>query len=452
MRAAPSEASRWDRWAIITFLLLIGYLTFTRSFAYLGLPMVGAPIPLYVGEAVLLAFLVFKIRESLSRLISGLITRMATSSVSWMIYLFLVYGGFETFRGVYLDSWPVLTALQTSVFNIYPLFFFFGLWIGEQYPTFLRTFIWALAWVGGIYGIAWILVLTQVIVYLPGTPGVPVFGQPASAYIAIFGLLCFESLRLKMWIPLILNGIVLLGLQVRGGWAGFLLGMVAWTFITRRFGRMGIASVAIVGLLMFAYVFNVTLPATGRGNRGDISARNIVAAVVAPFDRDAAAEYSPSARRYAGTAEWRTDWWRAIWRSVHDDPVRFVIGHGYGFSLRDLVPFLQDETELRTPHNVFFYALGYGGWLGVLLFVGLLGALARLLWRVYRLTGNPFGLVFMAVSIGVASFGDFFETPFGGIPFFIITGLCAAPIVLNERQGPREDTSERRSVVTTPLV
>ena len=27
----------------------------------------------------------------------------------------------------------------------------------------------------------------------------------------------------------------------------------------------------------------------------------------------------------------------------------------------------------------------------------------------------------------IASFGDFFETPFGAIPFFLIVGLAAAP-------------------------
>jgi hypothetical protein len=451
MRAVPVETPRWDRWTIVAFVLLVGYLTFTRSFAYLGLPVVGVPVPLYVGEAVLLAFLVFKFRESLSRLFSGMVMRTSTSAVSWTIYLFMAYGLFETFRGVYLDSLSALTALQTLVFNIYPLFFFFGLWIGERYPTFLRTFIWALAWVGGIYGIAWILVLTRVIAYLPGSAEVPIFGQPASAYVAIFGLLCFESMRLRTWIPLLLNGIVLLALQVRGGWAGFLLGMVAWTLITKRFGRVGVAATALAGLLLFSYVFDITLPATGRGNRGDISARNIVAAVVAPFDRETAVQYSSSAGRYAGTAEWRTDWWRAIWRSVHDDPVRFAIGHGYGFPLRDLVPFLEEEIDLRTPHNVFFYALGYGGWIGVLLFVSLLVTLARLQWRAYQVTGNPFGFVFMAVSIGVASFGDFFETPFGGIPFFLIVGLCASPVLLSERRET-SDTPEPRPVATTTFV
>jgi len=42
-------------------------------------------------------------------------------------------------------------------------------------------------------------------------------------------------------------------------------------------------------------------------------------------------------------------------------------GHGYGFPLGDLVPYLEGEF-IRTPHNEFFYALGYTGWIGVLLF------------------------------------------------------------------------------------
>jgi hypothetical protein len=442
------EQPRWNRWAITAFILLIGYLTLSRSFAYLGLPVLGLPIPLYVGEAVLSLFLLFHVRESFSRLFMGLIAPSVISFASWMIYFFLLYGLFQTVRGVYLDSWPLLTAVQTSVFNIYPLFFFFGLWLGEKYPSFLRSFIQALAWVGGIYGIVWILFLTRFAAFLPGTPGVPVFGQPTSAYIAVFGLLCFERNLVKVWIPLLLNAVVLLGLQVRGGWVGFLAGVVVWVVVTKRFGRLGIAVVSVVGLIMVAYVFNLSLPATERGGRGEISAQNIVGAVVAPFDRDAALEYSPTARRYAGTAEWRTDWWRAIWRSVHEDPVKSAIGHGYGFPLTSLVSFLEGRTDLRTPHGVFFYALGYGGWLGVLLFAGLLVGLTGLLRRTYQVTGNPFGLVFVATSLGVASFGDFFEAPFGAIPFFMIVGLCAAPTVLSERRSP-EMADESRLLETS---
>jgi hypothetical protein len=416
-----------DRWTFATLVLLLGYLTLTRSFAYLGLPTIGFPIPLYIGEAFLAAFLIFAARVSISRWVSSLVMPSRLSAIAWLIYFFVLYGVFELIRGVYLEDHPLLIALQGAVFSFYALFFFLGLWVGEKNPDFLGAFIRKLAWVQGVYGIAWILFLTRFEIFIPGTPGVPLFGQPAGSYFAILGLLCFERNLSRMWVPLLLNTFVLLALQVRGGWAGFLAGLITWAIVTKRFGRFLTASMVVVLLLIFGYVFDLKIPETTRGNRGEISARNIVGAVVAPIDKETALEYSVTAKRYAGTAEWRTDWWNAIWRSVHEDPVRSLIGHGYGFPLTSLVPFLEGRTDLRTPHGVFFYALGYGGWVGVLLFAALLTGIGFALWRVYRLTGNPFGLVFIAIALGVASFGDFFETPFGGIPFYIIVGLACAP-------------------------
>lgn len=98
---------------------------------------------------------------------------------------------------------------------------------------------------------------------------------------------------------------------------------------------------------------------------------------------------------------------------------------------------------LRTPHNIFFYALGYGGWIGVALFFLLQVSLARLLLRAYRVTGQPFGLVFWAMSLSLAFFGNFFETPFGAIPFYLLTGLAIAPVLLGRREAdapPRDVT------------
>jgi hypothetical protein len=48
------------------------------------------------------------------------------------------------------------------------------------------------------------------------------------------------------------------------------------------------------------------------------------------------------------------------------------------------VRYLKDFRDLRTPHNIFYYALGYSGWLGVLLFFSLQVACGALVSRVYK--------------------------------------------------------------------
>lgn len=418
------------RWSVVITILIVGYLTMTRSFAYLGLPTLGVPIPIYLGEFVLLVFLITKSGVSVSRWFSGLVRQSPISAVSWSIYFFILFGIFGVVRGVLLDGNDWIIALQNFVFNYYALFFFVGLWIGEQYPDLLRKCIRILAWSNGIYGIAWILALGAIPLTVPGGRA-PLFTQPAGTYVAILGLIAFEKNLRKVRLPLILCTFVLLGLQVRGGWAAFVTGLLTWAIVTKKFGRLAIGVASIGLILAVSLVFDLRLPANEGQNRGEISARNIAGAAIAPFNEDVALSFTDKAERHSGTTEWRRDWWSAIWRSVHDDPVSTMIGHGYGFTIAELVPFLEGRDDLRTPHNFFMYALGYGGWIGVLLFFAVLGTICRLLWRSYKLTDNPFGLVFVGTALGVAAFGVFFETPFGAIPFFLIVGMACAPAVIS---------------------
>jgi hypothetical protein len=85
------------------------------------------------------------------------------------------------------------------------------------------------------------------------------------------------------------------------------------------------------------------------------------------------------------------------------------------------------EADLRTPHDVFYYALGYSGWIGVLIFFSLQTGCAVLLWRVYRVTGQAWGLAVWAAGLTTAFFGNFMETPAGAIPFYLTMGLFVGP-------------------------
>lgn len=448
--AIPQQSTSTKKWATVTLLLILGYLSTTRSFAYLGLPALGVGVPIYLGEIVFFAFVFLKGDASIRPWFGSLVGMTPISAISWAIYFFVFFGLFQVLRGVVLDGNDIIIALQNFVFNYYSLFFFLGLWIGQRRPDLLIRCIRMLAWINGIYGVAWLLLLSRVPLTIPGS-GVQLFGQPAGTYFAILGLLAFEKDLRKVRVPLLLCSFVLLALQIRAGWAAFIVGLLTWAIVARKFGRLAIGVASIALLLTISVVFDVKLPANERQNRGEISARNIAGAAIAPFDRELAYQFTDQADRQAGTTEWRQDWWAAIWRSVHEDPVRTVIGHGYGFPLSDLVPFVEGRTDLRTPHNFFFYALGYGGWLGVGLLFWVMFAICKLLWKTHKLTGNPFGLVFVGTALGVASFGDFFETPFGAIPFFLIVGLAAAPGV-TQLEGARSQGAMPRKWLPAPAM
>jgi O-antigen ligase len=94
-----------------------------------------------------------------------------------------------------------------------------------------------------------------------------------------------------------------------------------------------------------------------------------------------------------------------------------------------LEPYLRHVEDLRTPHNVFYFALGYTGWIGVALFFGFQAALAVTLWRAWRASGQPFGIVLWMMAIIGGLVGNAFETPFGAIPFYLLTGMAAAELV-----------------------
>ena len=79
--------------------------------------------------------------------------------------------------------------------------------------------------------------------------------------------------------------------------------------------------------------------------------------------------------------------------------------------------YLKQNGDVRTPHNIFYYALGYSGWIGVAIFFALQLTCASMLWRVYRLTGQAYGLAVWAATLIAAFFGNVMETPFGAIPF-----------------------------------
>ena len=407
-------------WSKLLLLLVAGYLTLTRSFAHFGVPAAN----LFIGEIAIAVFLLAQPQNVLQRWMTALRQPSKLSEFSTAFACFLAYGWFEAVRGLGKGNAPLLT-LQGFAFHYYPICFFIGLWLGSEDPRLLRKVVRVLAWTNGVYGLLYIAILNRIPLGVPGTSDVPLFGQPAGSSIAILGLICLEPVLARVWHLLLMNLLVMLGLQVRAEFLGFILGVVLWSMLTRRFDRVLAGFVVVTAVLMAGLLADFRMPAPGtRG--GQISTREIIARVVAPADPELAAEYADNAKSLAGTATWRLNWWQKIWDDVHQDTETAIIGEAYGFPLADLVGYR--ERDLRTPHSVFFYALGYGGWIGVVVFFALQATLGRTLWLAWRTSGLTFGPVLWVTFLSGACFGNAFETPFGAIPFYLLTGLAAAPL------------------------
>ena len=416
-------------WFRTVSFLIIGYLCLGRSFAYLGIPAWHV----FIAEIILALYLISGPATRLGRWpwVARRITKLGRLFTFFLILF--AYGVFEVLRGISL-GYSSLTAVRDLAFNYYPIFLVLGFWVGLKSPGLAPRLFRTLAWFNGVYGLAYILLLDRVTWTFPGVSNqvapVPVFGTPEFSFVVLLGLLAYERDLRKIWHLLTLNCFVLLGMQVRAEWLGFAIGLLLLGWLTGRFKRILAGGFLVALLLVLMFVANFSLPGPELRGGAPISSRSLVGRAVAPFDADLAAQYTSFSQMDVDTTVWRTVWWLAIWNAVHQSRSLSLLGFGYGYPIGDLVPYLQGEF-IQTPHNAFFYALGYTGWIGVALFVFFQAELAWLLWRAFRHTGQPAGIVLWVAMLAYAQFTAFFEAPYGAIPFFLLLGMIlGAGIVL----------------------
>jgi hypothetical protein len=427
----PDRGRGTELWSKIAATLLFGYLCFSRTFAYVGIPW----WKIFIGEVVI-AMLYFSGPKVNGELwLWAALKAPALKRFSIVFTIFLAYGVLQVLHGIAVGN-PPLLALRDLAFHYYPLYFFLGLWAGLQRPDLLPKVLRIFAWFNGIYGTLYLVLGWERVQWVvPGvsdeiTP-VAIVVQPIYSFIALLGIVAYEK---KLWRSchlLALNTFAMLGIQTRTEWLAFAIGFIIWFLVTRRGKRLLQVATILAGLFAFMYITDFRLPGPESRGGGDISARQLTSRALAPFQADttdmrAASGYGVESRE--ATFVWRTVWWLLIWNSAHSDLTTALIGHGYGYALGDLAPYLAGQF-IRTPHNEFFYALGYTGWIGVFLFFFFQSEFLRLLRRAHSLTGEPLGVPFWAAMMAYGMFFPLGETPYGAIPFYLIVGWLAAPVL-----------------------
>jgi hypothetical protein len=392
--------------------LIIGYLLMTRSFAYLGVP----PASLFIGELAL-GLLLFTRTRALNWFLLNRTETLPLRAVRWAMLAYLSHGG-VAFAWALWQGYPTIDIVRMFGFHYYVLYLVFGVWAGIQFPGFLPQLVRTLAWATAIYGVLWVVVLNRVPLWIPGSPAVVVFGQPGSGGIVMLGLLAFGLAR-SHWPLLLCATFVFLGVQMRAEWLGGIAGLAILFMLGRNQQQM--IGILVAAILLVAVAFALDLKMDGAtGRDGELSVRGIVARSIAPINPQMASDLTGTDfTSFKGTVDWRTSWWEQIWLKINDHPsdAVFFLGMGYGYPIGELGAY--GTGGIRTPHNIFFYALGYHGWIGVLAFVTLQGVILFTMMRVYRRTGQPFGILFC----------NFFETPYGATPYYLMVGLCMAPLV-----------------------
>jgi hypothetical protein len=424
-------------WTWTVGFLLIGFFCMGRSFAYMGIPQ----LHVFIGEITLASFLLFGPRTHERRWIWVAMKAPQLRRFKIALVLLLVFGAFQVVRGIFVGYSPLL-ALRDFAFDYYPFYFFIGLWVGLRHQEFLPKLFHFAAWANGLYGTIYVLFLNRITWSFVGfsdtSDPVNIFGLPEFSAVILLGLLSYEKDLRRVWLPLLLNAFVLLGMLVRAEWFAFALGILVWAALTKNLKKAALGGAAVAILLAAMAFLRVSIPGPDT-RRGTISVSEILARVIASVDKEAAADYSSDStdlQMYEANAVWRTLFWAEIWTSVHENAVRILFGYGYGFPLSDLLPELSDAST-RTPHNIFFYVLAFTGWTGVIIFAALQIALCRLLYNVHRIDGNGSGITPWVAMVAFALFTPFFEVPQGAIPFYLVTG-CACAALFRVRGPARE--------------
>jgi hypothetical protein len=408
-----------DNWTKLVVLFLLASFVLGKASAYLGFA---------IGLLIL-----FDSRVLLRPWYHALTRRgEMLSGFSWALLLTLFYGVIQVIYGVLMGN-PLPTALQLLVFNICPLYLFLGIWVGMRRPEIVRVYIRFTAWFAVIYVPIYILFLSHVTLslsaILPGS-NLDLFGPPGSGSATLIGLLAYEPNLAPFWLPLlVLTGLTIAN-QMRADWLGLGLALIIWGFGAKKMGRVLAFACLVCALLLIGFMADIRLPAIpGRG--GEISARETVARAAASFDPQMAEDLGSSrsnAQFYYGTIYWRTQWWAQIREAVSENYRTLIFGLGYGYPLASLGASSREQSETRSPHNIFYFTLAYSGWVGVILFFWLQICMFSVLWQTFKATGQVYCLAYYASLFVGSFFGNFYETP-AALYLYLLMGFCIGPAV-----------------------
>ncbi len=357
-------------------------------------------------------------------------------SFSWALLASLLYGVAQVIYGVYFLGHSLFTALQILVFNLGPVYLFLGIYVAVRHPGAVRAYIRFMAWWMVIYTPIYFLFLQHLNLnltgLLPGT-GLDILGNPGSGTLPLLGLLTLEPHLARFWLPIVVLVLLTIANQERSDWLGLGICLVIWGKLSGKLGRVIGIFGCIAGVLIVAALIDLKLPPIpGRG--GELSARGTIARMAGSISPELAIEVGgdrENAQFYYGTVHWRQHWWAAIRSEVFKEPKTEIFGLGYGYPLAHLAGRDVEKQGTRSPHSVFYFALAYSGFVGVAIFFWLEICVVWLLWRVYKVSGETFGLMFAIYTLIGAFFGNVLETPQSGIPFYLLLGMSMGPIFLH---------------------
>jgi hypothetical protein len=354
--------------------------------------------------------------------------------LAWALLVSLLYGIAQVIRGILIGYAP-MTALQILVFNLCPVYLFLGLWIGFRHPGIIRKYVRFLAWLAVVYTPLYFIFFKNLHISMSGIvpgSGLDILSNPGSGSLTLLGLLTLERSLAQFWLPIVVLVCLTIGYQERADWLGFGLCLLAWGKLSNRMGRFLAIAGCVIGVLLIASLIDLKLPPLpGRG--GELSARGTLARMAGSFSPEFASQFgvdAATARLDYGTVYWRKHWWAAIRSEVSQNYKTEIFGMGYGYPLAKLASRDVEKEGTRSPHSIFYFTLAYSGIVGFGIFCWLQVCMMILLWRIYKVSGETFGLIYWLFTLIGAFFGNLIETPQAAIPLYLLCGMAMGPFFL----------------------
>lgn len=405
---------------IASMVVVAGLMMEGRSFAYIGVP------PLFVSEIFIFAAVIL----NPSDWVTNFCLRLRQGNMTYiLILLTLAWGLIETFRGI-LNNRDVMQCIRTLAFNYYPMLLPIGISLGHwlNMSSFFKAWKWFCV-VYSIYAMLFCFVLNDFEYYLPWGDQVAIFGSPNMGGLLPVSILIFHNQFYNWkWRYLIL-AIGSFPIFFDPG-RGTFLGLISGFLIASWGNPKNILKQTLIAFIIVLLLSLLSPYLPSKLNRGgSVDPTVIVARLVSTFDPDGAYHmlmrrglYTAAANvdSTEGSANWRATIWSNVIKSL-DSTSLWFFGHGHGENIRRLTP---DNQEITTPHCFVIYALYYTGGIGVILYLLLFIFLIESTKRVNHKAIRLFMLASIANTMIEASVGNFLETPFGAVRFFLLTGIC----------------------------
>lgn len=424
-------------WLMFVFL---GYVFLSRGFAYIGFN------PLYIGEATLgLGFLVLGLALFSRRLVIVNWKRLFTLPV----LLIMAYIGINSLQTIPYFAEYQFDTLRDAVIFGYALYTILILLLVPRIflDTFFRLYKFMIPYFLIASFVFFLISRTDALSFirLPGAPISLIATKPSDSGVHLAGIAAFLLLRLdkyferpfsraQLWI---FWGLWLVGVLFQGTVTRAVLVTVAAScglvFLIRPMStRWQTPVIILIMTIWFILVTNLysTLQFTIGDNR-NVSAEQITNNIVSIFASND--ESGDSNGGIQETKEWRLVWWNKIIDYTFNGNF-FWTGKGYGINLANSDGFqVTSDESLRSPHNGHLMILARGGvpgfiaWCLVLLAFVVIFVTVVIRNRVLNSRKAKFTLWFFIYLVAfniMGSFDVFLESPFGGVPMWILVGFA----------------------------